>query len=69
MKKLFTLLLILILYFFITIKNFSSANSSEYKILRVIDAETVYVDFNKDGYAQKSDFSANLYITAMFQTR
>lgn len=55
MKKIFSIFLIFILYFFITIKNFSSANSSEYKILRVIDADTVYVDFNKDGYAQKSE--------------
>ena len=35
---------------------FSCANSFlQYKIIRVIDADTFYVDFNKDGYAQKNE--------------
>lgn len=55
MKKKFLLFLIVILYFFIIIKSFSSASSSEYKIVRIVDADTFYIDYNKDGYAQKNE--------------
>lgn len=37
------------------LSSLSFAGNSQYRIIRVIDADTFYVDFNKDGHAQKNE--------------
>ena len=44
--------------FIISIIHFSDltyANTETYKIIKIIDADTFYLDFNRDGYAQKDE--------------
>lgn len=49
-------IIVIISIFFILIGNCLSCDaSSTYKIIRVVDGDTIYVDFNNDGYGQKDE--------------
>lgn len=57
MKKiilLFPIFLIVLVCLF-NIKYYSLAQNSKFKVIKIVDADTFYIDYNKDGYAQKNE--------------